>query len=257
MRKIEQLKEQLIGYKNLAVAFSGGVDSSFLLNVANEVLGKNVSAFTIDSPYMARYEIDEAKEFCKEKGINHIIINAQISEQIATNPLMRCYFCKSNVFKMLIAKGRELGFENFADGTNKDDLGEFRPGLKALSELGVISPLTIFTKDEIRKLSKEFGLKTHDKPSYACLLTRLPQDYKFSLDDIKIVELAETTMMSYGYKNVRARYDTKCIKIELNQKDMSKFLADENFKEIIKTLNSLGKHDIVLDLKGLRQEVLQ
>ncbi|MBE3606157.1 ATP-dependent sacrificial sulfur transferase LarE [Campylobacter sp. RM13119] len=254
--KLEQLKSEIQNLGKLAVAFSGGVDSSFLLKVAHDVLGENLVAITMHSPYIPAREIKEAKEFTRDFNISHKIITANIPENIKSNPLMRCYMCKTEVFKNIIKTANELGIKHVSDGTNLDDLGEFRPGLRALKELGVMSLLKNFTKKEIRELSFEMGLYTHDKPSYACLLTRLPQDYKFSTDELRLVEKAEDILIQNGYANIRARFDGKSFKLEMPFAHMKNFITDDKFKSIISKLSSLGEFEITLDLKGFRKDVL-
>ena len=213
MTKLEILKNDIKKFGNLAVAFSGGVDSSLLAKLANDVLGEKAVAITIKSPYMSAREIDEAVEFCKIYNIKHEILELGILEDITDNPKDRCYICKKSVFAQLMKRACELGFTNIADGTNADDLGEYRPGLKAKDELGVLSPLKGLKKSEIRELSRELGLPTADKPSYACLLTRLPHDREFSAEEISLVERAENLLISHGFLNVRARFDGKAFKL--------------------------------------------
>ncbi|WP_148788745.1 ATP-dependent sacrificial sulfur transferase LarE, partial [Campylobacter concisus] len=187
MTKLEILKNDIKKLGNLAIAFSGGVDSSLLLKVAADVLGENALALTVKSPYMSLREIDEAVEFTKFYGIRHEIFEVSIVDEIKLNPQNRCYLCKKAVFSRLLARAKELGFTNLADGTNKDDLGEYRPGLRAKEELGVLSPLINLRKFEIRELSRELNLSTAEKPSYACLLTRLPYEKEISVSDLNLV----------------------------------------------------------------------
>ena len=228
MTKLEILKNDIKKLENLAVAFSGGVDSSLLLKVAADVLGENALALTVKSPYMSLREIDEAVEFAKFYGIRHEIFEVGIADEIKLNPQNRCYLCKKAVFSRLIARANELGFTNVADGTNKDDLGEYRPGLKAKEELGVLSPLLNLSKFEIRELSRELNL----------------------------VEAAENLLIKSGYANVRARLDDKKMKLQMPFSSMQSFLNDVKFKSIVKELVALGAAEVMLDLKGLREDVL-
>ena len=155
MTKLEKLKADLRGLGELAVASSGGADSSLLLRAAHDALGERAIGITIRSPYMSSREIAEAVEFARVYGIRHEILELGVAEEIKDNPENRCYLCKKAVFSRLIERARELGFSHVADGTNRDDLGEHRPGLKAKEELGVLSPLINLTKSEIRELSRE------------------------------------------------------------------------------------------------------
>ena len=256
MEAIEEVKKGIEGLENLAVAFSGGVDSSLLVYLAHQILGDKMVAMTMRSPYISGREVREAIEFAKTYGIPHEIIDVTVDDAVKTNPEDRCYLCKKAVFTKLIEVGKQMGFSHFADGTNHDDLGEYRPGLRALKELGVISPLTVLRKHQIRYYSKELGLPTGDKPSYACLLTRLPHDYKFTQADLETIEWAENLLIAYGYANVRGRYDGANLRIELPYDSMSELLKNPAFRELIKSLDSRIKGQISLDLRGLRKDVL-
>ncbi len=164
---------------NVALAFSGGVDSTFLAYAANEALGDKAIAITVDSPYIPRWELQEAKELAESIGINHhVILVESVPEAIEKNPSDRCYLCKKVIFKTILETASDLGFNFVMDGSNFDDTKDYRPGMVALKELKIKSPLleTEWTKAEIRGASKLASLDTHDKPAYACLLTRLPYD---------------------------------------------------------------------------------
>ena len=256
MTKLEILKNDIKKLGNLAIAFSGGVDSSLLLKVAADMLGENALALTVKSPYMSLREIDEAIEFTRTYGIRHEILELDAPEAVKNNPQDRCYVCKKAVFTRLIELAKHLGFTNVADGTNKDDLSEYRPGLKAKEELGVLSPLLNLSKFEIRELSRELNLATAEKPSYACLLTRLPHEKEISIDELNLVEAAENLLIKSGYANVRARLDDKKMKLQMPFSSMQSFLNDVKFKSIVKELVALGAAEVTLDLKGLREDVL-
>ena len=256
MTKLEILKNDIKKLENLAVAFSGGVDSSLLLRVAADTLGRRAVAITLKSPYMSGREIKEAVEFTRTYGIRHEILELGVAEGIKNNPENRCYLCKKAVFSRLIERARELGFSRVADGTNRDDLGEYRPGLKAKEELGILSPLINLTKSEIRELSRELNLPTAEKPSYACLLTRLPHGREIDEGELNLIEAAENLLIASGYANVRARCDRKNIKLQMPFSSMRDFLNDAKFKSVVRQLVVLGAADVTLDLKGLREEVL-
>ena len=177
----------------LAVAFSGGVDSTFLLVAAKIALGDKVIGITINSPYIPDWEIEEAKEIAAKHKIKHIIIDLGIPEIIRNNPSDRCYLCKGIVFQEIIDEAKKYGFDTVADGTNLDDMGDYRPGLKALDELDVISPLkeNNLSKQDIRDYSKELDLPTWEKPPYACMLTRLPYGTEVIESDLLRIEKSE------------------------------------------------------------------
>lgn len=256
MTKLEKLKADLRGLGKLAVAFSGGADSSLLLRAAHDALGARAIGITIRSPYMSSREIAEAVEFAHAYGIRHEILELGVAEGIKNNPENRCYLCKKAVFSRLIERARELGFGCVADGTNRDDLGEYRPGLKAKEELGVLSPLINLTKSEIRELSRELGLPTAEKPGYACLLTRLPHGREIDPHELNLIEAAENLLIASGYANVRARCDRKNIKLQMPFSSMRDFLNDAKFKSVVRQLAMLGAAEVTLDLKGLREDVL-
>ena len=255
MTKLEILKNDIKKLENLAVAFSGGVDSSLLLRVAADTLGRRAVAITLKSPYMSGREIKEAVEFTRTYDIRHEILELDAPEAVKNNPQDRCYVCKKAVFTRLIELAKHLGFTNVADGTNLDDLGEYRPGLKAKEELGVLSPLINLTKSEIREISRELGLPTAEKPGYACLLTRLPHGREIDESELNLIEAAENLLIASGYANVRARCDRKNIKLQMPFSSMRDFLNDAKFKSVVRQLISLGAMEVTLDLKGLREDV--
>lgn len=251
--KLEQIKAEISKFDNLLIAFSGGVDSSLLAKIANDVLGKKALSVTISTKYMS--ETQDAISFAKKHCINHKILELPIHTNIQNNPNLRCYICKKYLFSEILKFGKSLGFSNLADGTNKDDLNEFRPGLKAANELNVVSPLKDLTKIQIRELSKKLGLNTFDKPSNSCILTRFPYNYNFSEHDIDLVKKVENLLIKNGLKNIRARFDGVNIKLEMSGKDMIKF--NTNLKYLVKEIDSiLCGGEILLDLKGFRKEIL-
>ncbi|WP_136799646.1 MULTISPECIES: ATP-dependent sacrificial sulfur transferase LarE [Desulfosediminicola] len=250
--KLTDLKAYFEKLGTIAVAFSGGVDSTFVACLAERVLGDKAIAITVDSPYIPRWEIDEAKELAASIGIRHELVTVEIPEEIASNPFNRCYLCKTALFTLIQEKARDLGFTNVADGSNFDDTKDYRPGLKALSELRVKSPLmeNQWTKDEIRAASKELGLATHDKPAYACLLTRIPYDTRISLSDLVKIERSETYLMSLGFRAVRVRCHGDLARIEVNRNDRSKLFNEELLDSISERLKSYGFKYVAIEAAG-------
>lgn len=253
IKNLITLKSEISKFNSLVIAYSGGVDSSLLAKVATDILGKNAICVTIQTGYMSKFEIEEAIEFAKENSLNHQILKIDKVYDIDENPIERCYICKKQIFNTI-----RNSFKNstIADGTNKDDLSEFRPGIRAAKELGVISPLDFINKIEIRNLAKVLNLSTFDKPSRPCLLTRFPYNYKYNSSDIILVENIENLFIGFGYNEIRARFNGACLRLEMPYVYMQKFINDKNFKNIIKKINSKFDGDITLDLKGLKKENL-
>jgi uncharacterized protein len=239
---------------NLAVAFSGGVDSVFLLHAAKEALGDKVLALTIDSPYIPDWEIDEAREIAAGKGIDHRVVEVPVPEQIKNNPEDRCYLCKSFLFTLLWEFAKQQGYTHLADGTNYDDTRDHRPGMKALRELKVLSPLleNHFTKNDIREASREMGLYTWEKPAYACLLTRIPYNTGIEEEILRKIERSETYLIGLGIRSVRVRAHRDLARIETEPRFMDKIFREGLLKKIAKQLRRFGFKYVTLDLEGYR-----
>jgi len=248
------LLDNLRKYRSLAVAFSGGTDSTFLLLTACEILGDKVTAFTVKTPYIPDWEINEATSFCTGHHIRHKIIELALPEIIRGNPEDRCYRCKRQLFEILLKETAVLGIEKLVDGTNADDMKDYRPGFKALQELSVGSPLleSGLTKSAIRALSKSQGLPTWDKPAYACLLTRLPYNRIISEADLERIEKAEVFLMKAGYRSVRVRTEDNSARIEMDHELIIPFITSGFYKETAVYLKSIGFRTISLDLEGYR-----
>ncbi len=252
--KYTELIKYLKSLEKVVLAFSGGVDSTFLLSAAKEALGDNVKAVTIMSPYIPKWEIAEAKELAKKLEIKHEIIEAPIIESIKYNPEDRCYLCKTAVFGMIISVAKKEGYKCVIDGTNFDDISDYRPGLRALKELEVKSPLLQckLTKEEIRGFSKELNLKTWDKPSYACLLTRIPYGNELKVEDFEKIENAEKFMMSIGFRAIRVRCHGDLARVEVARTDRKKLFNEELLDTISSKIKECGFKYVTLDLQGYR-----
>jgi uncharacterized protein len=257
--KINHLRQTLLSSKPLAVAFSGGVDSTFLLKTANEALGDQVVAITADAPNFAPDEIEDAKEFCRQESIRHIVLD--ISEDaiktIADNPPDRCYNCKKMIFSRFLAeinKHPELQKMSLADGTNADDSLDYRPGEKAIAELGVLSPLKEagLTKSEIRAAAKEMGLGIWDKPAFACLASRIPYGDKITPDKLASIYALEKALHRNGFRQVRVRHHGEVARIEVLPEDRKKFIDIKLMDEINQAALSAGFAYAALDLSGYR-----
>ena len=254
MDKLKKLKSILKEMGSVLVAYSAGVDSTFLLKVARDCLGSKVLAVTADSPTYQRQELKFSKKMARELGVRHKVIKTLELEDknFIKNPVDRCYFCKSELFSRLrkIAKDNRLNF--VADASNVSDKKDFRPGSIAKNELGVRSPLqeSGFTKEDIRIFSKKLGLKTWDKPSLACLASRIPYGRKISSPVLSRINKAEEFLRKAGFKQVRLRhYDGLC-RIEVAKSEISLLAHKSNL--VVDRLKKMGYNYITLDLEGYR-----
>ena len=254
MDKLELLKNKIVSYGKLCVAYSGGVDSSFLLHIAHQLLGDNVMAILIDSPVLARRDLDEALKLLESLGVKYEIITDSpfAIPEFTANNTMRCYFCKKNYFSQVIDVAKKNGIDIVADGQNADDvLNDYRPGIKASKELGIVSPLAecVFTKEEIRQFSKRFNIPTWNKPSNACLASRFPYGFEITPQRLAIIELAEEVLRKRGMEGCRVRWHDNIARIEAPHEYFDIILNDN---AIIDELKALGFKYITLDLEGFR-----
>lgn len=257
---IENIKyKSLINYLkelgSVVVAFSGGVDSTFVSKAAKEALGDKALALTVVAPYIPKWEIEEAKIAAKEIGIRHELLNVPvIIDEIKFNPSDRCYLCKTAVFTKIKERAAKEGFKYVIDGTNADDTKDYRPGLRALKELHIKSPLLEngIVKAEVRAFSKELGLKTWDKPSYACLLSRIPYDEEIKTEELDRIEKAEKYLIDLGFRAVRVRSHKDLARIEVPKEHIVKLFNDNLFGTVAKQLKEFGFKYVTLDLEGYR-----
>lgn len=252
--KWDALLARLEGLGRAAVAFSGGVDSTLLLRAAHDALGDGALALTAASPLHPRRELDEATQLARHIGVRHMLLPSdELSlPEFSANPTDRCYICKRHNFAMLIEAARREGVGVLLEGSNADDTGEYRPGLRAVRELGVLSPLLDagLTKAEIRALSRELGLPTHDKPAFACLATRIPYGDALTPAVLTQVETAEDCLRSIGFTQFRVRRHGDVARIELPETDIPR--ACELREAIARGLRGAGFDYITLDLEGFR-----
>jgi uncharacterized protein len=253
--KFEKLKEIARGLGKVVVAFSGGVDSTFLLKVCVDVLGKeNVLAFIGLSPTCPAREIEDAKKLSALIGAERIIAETTEMEDrnFLENSTSRCYFCKTHLFDRAWQIAKEKGFLHVLEGSNLDDMDDFRPGRKACIEQNVVSPLLMaeLTKNEIRVLSKRLSLPTHDKPSFACLSSRIPYGTSIDGEILKSIEYSEDFIRSLGIRQLRVRYHGEVARIEVLPEDFPVILA--NRTAIIEALKEHGFAYVTLDLKGYK-----
>ncbi len=255
-RKLEFLKNRLIELDSVAVAFSGGVDSTFLLKVAKDTLGDKCIAVTIHAMMHSNREIEEAKAYTKTLGVKHIVIeidNFDIKEFINNNE-KRCYYCKKAIFTNIKNIAYENNIRYILDGTNLDDLGDYRPGLKALDELNIKSPLkdSLLTKDDIRSLSKTLNVPTFDKPAFACLATRIPYGETITNEKLRMIEKSEDYLRDLGFKQFRVRVHDCLARIEVEENEIHKFFDKEILKNTYNKLKDIGFKYVTLDLLGYR-----
>lgn len=254
--KLEKLKTYLQELGSVAIGFSGGVDSSFLLFISHEVLGENAIAVTAVDGSVPEREIGGAIDFCDDIGVRHITcnVNPLKIEQYRLNAPDRCYHCKKEIFTDIKKIAKENGIKYVAEGSNVDDLGDYRPGLKAIEELSVCSPLREcnLTKHDIRMLSKEFGLRTWSKPSYACLASRFVYGEEITKEKLHMIDEAEQFLIENGFLEERVRMHGKMARIEVNPADIQRLAGDSMRERVYQRFREIGFLYVTLDLCGYR-----
>ena len=255
-KHFERLKNILRDLDSVLVAFSGGVDSTFLLHVAHEVLGERAQALTFVSPFLSRLELNRASQFCKERDIEHILLDTDplADAQIRENPSDRCYHCKRQLFSQGLAEAQRLEIPYLVEGTQLSDASDHRPGHRALEELGIRSPLAEagMDKEHVRFLSKELGLPSWNLPPMACLASRIPYGIPLDSESLARVESAEEFLFGEGFTVVRVRDHQGTARIELSPEDISRFSDGELRKRLVAHFRSVGYEAVTLDLEGYR-----
>lgn len=252
--KLESLKAILQKYGSVAIAFSGGVDSALLLKVAHDTLGDNAIALTIRSSQFPSGETEATIAFCKQEGIRQIFVDFTpfTVKGFLENQLDRCYHCKKAFLTLLLETARRARFENLLEGSNLDDENDYRPGMRAIKELGIKSPLreALLTKDEIRKLSRSLGLPTWNKQSLACLASRIAFGEPITNERLIAIDKAEKFLQQFIQGQVRVRLSGGDARIEIEAAHFNKVIAHR--EELLKAFSSYGFKNISLDLNGYR-----
>jgi uncharacterized protein len=254
--KLNQLKAILRHTEGVLVAFSAGVDSTFLLQTAHMVLGSRALALTASSPTAPPGELDTAKEFTRSLGCRHIVLESHelANPSFTENPANRCFFCKDELYRICRAQADQLGVATIVDGTNLDDLKDHRPGLKAAKQWGIRHPLVEahMTKDDIRSYSRALGLVTWDKPSSPCLSSRFPYGTEINLDRLKKIAACELFLKELHFREFRVRYHGDLARIEVSQNEFDRLFDKATRDSVVQKFKQVGFHYVSLDLQGYR-----
>ncbi|MFO8110896.1 MAG: ATP-dependent sacrificial sulfur transferase LarE [Desulfosalsimonadaceae bacterium] len=251
------LYDRIEGYKRLAVAYSGGVDSTLLLAVAARVLNSDAVAVTAVSPLQPTSEVQEAFKVARGLGVAHYRVDTRemAHDEFVLNDQNRCYVCKKIIFSDILKMTSSIGITAVAHAANVDDLNDFRPGMKAAEELDILSPLidARMTKTDIRELSRQMGLPTWNKPAAACLASRIPYGTPISSGALEKIEAAENVLHALGFKGFRVRHYGEAAKIELRPSDFTRLLVPERRLTVISEFKRIGYTIITMDLEGYSQ----
>lgn len=254
--KLTKLKEILKGYESAVIGFSGGLDSTFLAAVAQEVLGEKAMVVTSISPSLPSQDRRDVEEAVKVLGLRHRFIETHEleDEHYVANPDNRCFFCKDELFRQLSVLAKKEGYAVVLDGFNADDTRDFRPGRKAGEEWNIKSPLLEagLTKPEIRDLARERNLKVWDKPQSACLSSRIPYGASITLQALKQIDAAETALRNLGFKQVRVRHHDSLARIEVERSEIHRLLSDGLKEKVSQALKTAGYLFVTVDLEGYR-----
>lgn len=254
--KLNNVINEIKGYSSLAVAFSGGVDSTLLLAIAIQALGDKVLAITAVSPLQPSGELESASKLAKELGAKHVTLHTNELEdpQFLKNTPDRCFYCKRALFGKMMSYASEKGYHKLAHGLNLDDFSDYRPGIRAADELGVLSPLAKaeFSKKEIRGLAQSLGLSNWNRPAMACLATRIPYGTVIDQQILRQVDAAEQIVRKLGIIHCRVRHYGNLARIEANTDDFDKFIHSKQRSQLVVAFKSLGYHFVALDLEGYK-----
>lgn len=254
--KLTVLRGRLRDLGSVLIAYSGGVDSAFLLKVAVDELGQQALAVTADSETIPRSELEHARELAQSLGANHLVVgtNEMCDPDFVANPPERCFHCKKTLFGTLTDLAAEKGIEHVLEGSNLSDLSDYRPGMKAVDQFKVISPLKEagLTKDDIRRLSKQLDLPTWDKPAAPCLSSRIPYGSIITSDKLHRIEEAEKFVRGLGFRIFRVRDHDDIARLEVTAEDLPRFITGKVADDVVEKLKSLGYRYVTVDLAGFR-----
>ena len=254
MEKLVELHRYIRKLRSLVIAFSGGVDSTFLLKAAHDVLGDNVIAVTARSVSFPQRELNEAMDFCRSEGIRHIVVDSEELDidGFSHNPVNRCYLCKHELFEKILAIAEQNNIRYVAEGSNMDDEGDYRPGLQAVAELHIKSPLRDvgLNKQEIREYSRQLGLRTWDKQPFACLSSRFPYGEEITEQKLRMVDKAEQLLLDLGFHQLRVRIHGEIARIEVLPDEFEKILSCR--ERISRAFKEYGFQYVTMDLQGYR-----
>ena len=255
-KKHRDLESRIVKLGSALVAFSGGIDSTLVLAVARQVLGKRVLAITAKSDSVPERELQTARHLAQVLGVEHKIIRTDemSSPDYLKNPINRCYYCKSELYDKLTKVAAEHKLTSILNGINLDDLGDHRPGINAAKEAGVISPLveSEFNKQDVRDLARKMGLPNWEKPALACLSSRIPYGQPVTAEKLAMIQQAEEALLAEGFRQVRVRHHDNMARIELPKEDIPNLLKIDLFEKINLHLQKIGFKYITVDLKGYR-----